>query len=80
MIIYISSANLPNSGELCLVDDNLWENIIFKPPSLNNTAFMFDKSANFYHGFKPLNKGKYRKSIGVTFCSEDDVGIINKRS
>jgi len=80
MMIFISSADLPNSGELCLVGDNRWENIIFKPPSLNNTALFFNKSENFFHGFKPLDKGKFRKSIGVTFCCENDVGIINKTS
>ena len=80
LMIFISSADLPNSGELCLAGDNRWENIIFNPPSLNNTALLFNKSENFFHGFKPLNKGKYRKSIGATFCRENDVGIINKKS
>ncbi len=76
MMIFISSAPTPHSGELCLARDNKWEDIIFTPPSLNNTALLFNKSLNFYHGFYPIARGKFRKAIGATFASVDDEGIL----
>ena len=38
----------------------------------NNTALLFNKSLNFFHGFYLIAKGKSRKAIGAIFTDAND--------
>lgn len=67
LIFFINGGSVPNTGELTLTKDNKWDDIIFRPPSVINTMLAFNKSAEFYHGFKPILKGGFRWAIGAGY-------------
>ena len=66
-MFFIRGSNPPNSGELCILSDNEWREVLLRPDNLNNSLLIFDKQNNLYHGFNPLMYRKYRYAIGATF-------------
>jgi len=66
-VLFLNGGEVPNTGELTLTKDNRWKEVIFRPPSVKNAALIFNKSGDFYHGFKPIKKGAFRWALGACF-------------
>ena len=73
IVFYISGTGGPGSGGLALLNDNKFDEVIFESTELTNTALIYDVSAPFYHGFRPVERGKYRWAIITNFCASDYV-------
>ena len=71
IVFYINGSGGPGSGGLALIKDNKFDEVIFESPELTNTALVYDVSAPFYHGFRPVERGKYRWAIITNFCASD---------
>ena len=71
IVFYISGSGGAGSGGLALLKDNKFDEVIFESPELTNTALVYDVSAPFYHGFRPVERGKYRWAIITNFCAAD---------
>lgn len=72
LVFFINGGEVPNTGELTLTKDNEWSDIIFRPPSVKNTMLIFNKSAEFFHGFKPIKKGAFRWAIGAGYRTKNE--------
>lgn len=70
ILMFVDGTGGKNSGGLTLSRDNEQKDIIVEPMNLKNTALIYDSKANFYHGFRPLEKGKFRWSIASQFCEK----------
>lgn len=70
MVFFIDAAGGDHSGGLSLSRDNELKELIFEPPRLTNACLIYDSFADFYHGFPPIAKGKFRWSIGIQFCDK----------
>lgn len=73
IIFFINGIGGKASGGLALARDNELKDIIIEPQKLINTALIYDSKANFYHGFKPVEPGKFRWAINAQFCEKDFV-------
>ena len=71
IVFYIDGSGGPGSGGLSLLKDNNFREIIFESLELHNTALIYDVSAPFYHGFRPVERGKFRWAIIANFCAAD---------
>lgn len=67
MMFFIDASGGERSGALTLYRDNEGKDIIFEPKNLKNSVLIYNTFVNFYHGFPPIAKGKFRRSIGVSF-------------
>ncbi len=67
MIFFINATGGKNSGNLTLSRDNELRDIIFEPMNLKNSVLIYDTRLDFYHGFPPIAKGKFRWAIGASF-------------
>ena len=70
-VFFIDGVNEIDSGGLTLVNDNQWNDIIFQPVNILNSIIIFNKNNNFYHGFRRINKGKYRYALLCNFTPEE---------
>lgn len=68
IIMFIRGTAGEGGGALVLSKDNEYREIIFDPPTLNNSVLVYDTDAPFYHGFKPVQSGKERWVITSSFC------------
>ncbi|MCH7979581.1 MAG: FAD-dependent oxidoreductase [Acidobacteria bacterium] len=59
------------SGGLSIIKDNAFSEVIFEPGRLQNTALIYDSGASFFHGFKPIARGKFRWAIAAQFCNPE---------
>jgi hypothetical protein len=71
MLFFINGTGGKNSGGLTLSRDNELRDIIVEPENLTNACLIYDSMGKFYHGFKPVAKGKFRWGIGVEFCEKN---------
>lgn len=78
VIIFINGSGGTGSGGLVLAKDNDLKEIIFEPENLKNTALIYDISEDFYHGFPPVQCGKFRLAITASFCRKDYDGVHEK--
>ena len=69
IIIFIKgSDNEDLSGGTGLYRDNEFNDIIFEPKKLNNSALIYKSSENFFHGFKEIKgKDKVRYTLNTQF-------------
>lgn len=72
-IFFIDATGGKYSGGLTLSRDNELNDIIFEPPLLKNTCLIYDILGDFYHGFPPIAKGKFRRVITAQFCQKSYV-------
>jgi len=77
ILFFINGTGGKNSGGLTLSRDNELKDVIVEPTELVNTALIYDSKADFYHGFKPIQFGKFRWAAGAQFCEQ---GFIDKIS
>ena len=58
-------ARRQNGGGLAISKDNELKDVIVEARNLKNTALLYDVNADFFHGFKPLDRGKFRWSMSA---------------
>ena len=63
--IFIDGTGGERSGGLCVSSSANWEDLLFEPQNLRNTALIYSKK--LHHGFLPIAKGKFRHSINTQF-------------
>lgn len=73
-VFFIKGTGGGDSGELSLSKDNEQKEMVFTPPTLNNSCILYDTEAPFYHGFPPVAWGKQRYAITASFCRADYTG------
>lgn len=67
--IFVQGSGGPDSGGLCVSKSSKWDDLIFEPQALNNSALIYSKQ--LHHGFKPIAPGKFRKSLNTQFWPTD---------
>ena len=67
MVFFIDATGGKNSGGLSLYRDNEAKDIIFEPENLRNSVLIYNTFVDFYHGFPPLAKNKFRWTVGASF-------------
>lgn len=60
------------SGGTSLFRTNTYKEPLFVPKSLQNTALVYDTSANYFHGFPKVAFRKYSKRIIAQYSTVDD--------
>ena len=60
-----------HSGGTSIFKDNEANQALLSPKSLKNTLLIYDPTKDFFHGFKHMKKGSFRKAITFEFYSED---------
>lgn len=73
IVFFINGTGGKNSGNLSLSRDNELKDLIIEPKNLKNSCLIYDSLANFYHGFSPVEKGKFRWAINSQFCEKSYV-------
>ncbi len=68
ILFFVDGTGGPHSGGLTLIHDNTFTDVIFEPDQLKNTALIYDVCAPFFHGFRPVARGKFRWAISTLFC------------
>ncbi len=68
IVFFINGTGGKNSGNLSLSLDNELKDLIVEPENLKNACLIYDSLADFYHGFSPVAKGKFRWAINSQFC------------
>ncbi len=63
VIFFVSGSGGPNSGGLTLARDNELRDVIFEPMNLTNSCLIYDIREPFFHGFRPIVRGKYRHAV-----------------
>lgn len=70
MVFFINGTGGKNSGNLSLSRDSDFEDMIVEPDNLKNACLIYDSMADFYHGFRPVEQGKFRLAINSQFCEK----------
>lgn len=73
IVFFINGTGGKNSGNLSLFQDREGEQSIVEPDNLKNSCLIYDTMADFYHGFKPVERGKFRWAIISEFCEKSFV-------
>lgn len=69
VVFFINGSGGPRSGGLSILKNNTFSDVIFESQKLQNTGIVYDSSAPFFHGFRPVAKEKFRWAINVQFCA-----------
>jgi len=71
-IIFVDGASPAlKSGGTSFFRTNTFEDVLFSPHSLKNTAVYYDTRATFYHGFPPVRWGGFSKRIICNFATSE---------
>ena len=70
MIFFIDATGGERSGGLTLSRDPELKEILFEPTNLTNTCLIYNIMDDFYHGFPPIARGKFRLVITAQFCGK----------
>ena len=73
IVFFINGTGGKNSGNLSLSKDNELKDLLVEPENLKNTCLICDSLADFYHGFSPVERGKFRWAINSQFCERSYV-------
>jgi len=69
IVIFIdANGRAPHAGGTCIAADNEYKRILFEPTNLRNSALVYQSTAEFFHGFKPMVPGTFRWTINAQFC------------
>jgi len=69
-IIFVDGATPPlQSGGTSFFKTNRYDQPIFVPRTLRNSAVVYDTRGSFYHGFPPVARGGFSKRIICNFAS-----------
>lgn len=64
---FINGTGGPRSGGLAIIRDNEFREVIFEPVNLRNSLLLYDSKVPFFHGFRPIQFGKFRWAIFTQF-------------
>lgn len=73
-IIFFVSAHGPEGAELGatgIYRDNQFVEPLLIPPTLENSALIYNSSANFFHGFPKMGRGTSRITVNAQFARKD---------
>jgi len=73
IVFFVNGAGGKNSGNLSLFKDREGNEPIVEPDNLKNACLIYDTMADFYHGFKPVARGKFRWAIISEFTEKSFV-------
>ncbi len=70
IIFFVHASGPKNSqmGATGIYSDNEFQNPIFVPDTLRNSALVYSSSADFYHGFQKMSRGTIRLSVNAQFA------------
>jgi hypothetical protein len=68
MVIFIDGTGGLGSGGLSILGDSSFDKTMFRSEKLRNTALIYATSAPFFHGFEPVQLGKFRWALLTQFC------------
>ena len=66
--IFVDGTGGEHSGGLAILGSNTFDDVIFESSKLRNTALIYATAAPFYHGFPPIQWGKFRWALLAQFC------------
>ncbi len=67
ILMFVNGQGGKNGGGLAISTDNELKDVIVEVRNLKNSALLYDVKADFFHGFKPIDKGKFRWSMSAEF-------------
>jgi len=70
-VIFVHGSGGPRSGGLCIMNGPEFDDIVFEPHDLVNTALVYRSNAIIWHGFAPMRFGAFRWTINCQFCSKE---------
>ena len=73
MAFFINGTGGQRSGGLAILRDNAFLDTIFEPTNLRNSLLLYDSKAPFFHGFRPIQCGKFRWAIFAQFKGHSTV-------
>ena len=73
MIFFLDGTGGPGSGGLGIWNDNEFRAPQVVPENLTNACLVYDMSAPFFHGFKPMRFGTHRWTINAAFRGAEDL-------
>lgn len=73
MVFFINGTGGKNSGGLSLSKDSEMKQMIVEPENLKNACLIYDSKADFYHGFSPVARDKFRWAINSQFCVKSSI-------
>ena len=73
IVFFINGTGGKNSGNLSLSRDNELEDLTVESKNLRNACLIYDSMADFYHGFRAVERDKFRWAITSEFCERSYV-------
>ena len=70
-IYFVDATGGSRSGGLVISKDNEMREIIFESKNLTNTCIVYNTHADFFHGFPPIARGKFRHMISALFSPSE---------
>jgi len=70
-VIFVDGTGGEDAGGTCIAADNEYQEVIFEPTQLTNSALVYQSVADFYHGFKPMKSRTFRWTINAQFAAPD---------
>ena len=71
LIIFLDGNDPPiESGGTSIYYSESTDSLLSSPKTLKNSFLIYKSSANFFHGFPPIKKGKRRKALLVQFADK----------
>lgn len=67
IMMFVDGQGGRNGGGLAISRDNELKDVIVEAQNLRNAALLYDIKADFFHGFGPLDPGKFRWSMSSEF-------------
>jgi hypothetical protein len=67
ILMFVDGQDGGNGGGLAISRDNELKDVVVEARNLKNSALLYDVKADFFHGFKPVGKGKIRRSMAAEF-------------
>jgi hypothetical protein len=67
ILMFVDGQGGKNGGGLAISRDNELKDVLVEAQNLKNSALLYDVKADFFHGFKPVEKGKFRRSMASMF-------------
>ena len=71
MVFFVDGTGGAGSGGLGIWNDNEFKDPEFVAENLSNTCLVYDMSAPFFHGFKPMRLGAHRWTINACYRGVD---------
>ena len=71
ILMFVNGQGGRNGGGLAISRDNELSDVIVEASNVRNSALLYDVKADFYHGFKPIDRQKFRWSMSAEFRDED---------